>query len=202
MSWFELAAEIQPSLRAGDLVECSERVSGALSELPESPFHLASNLEFTNDPEEIAKHFEKFISLQIQYELGAIYEETNGFDINPDRWFFDVFGYETYRGHNDYNWLSDWQSKKFRSFTLTGMERLQTVYASESFGDRSFRKASGLASLLVVIKFQILIKSSSELIPGLQVPLLATSHDYDFIYEFSPLVELGETSTVSSILGE
>ena len=68
--------------------------------------------------------------------------------------------------------------------TLTGMEKLQRVYEKEYIGNSNYDDASGYSSFLVVLKFQNLIRKSCPLIKKLKFPLLATSHDYDLIYEY------------------
>ena len=85
----------------------------------------------------------------------------NGFDINPDRWFFDVFAYTEYGGHDDHDWIADWQSESYDDMTITGLEQLQEVYASPAFRDKRFTDASYLAGLLVVTKFQDLIRRAA-----------------------------------------
>jgi len=186
MRWLDLALELEPILRRGGIETCTNRVKSALLSLPQSPFHLVTDLHFTNDIQDIALAFDNFIELnEKKLAIEAIYTETNGFDINPDRWFFDIFAYSTYGGHDDYDWLSDWQSEYAPSITLTGMERLQEVYASE-YSNRGYSDARDFASLLVVLRFQDLIHKSAGSMKRLRVPLLATSHDYDLIYEYDP----------------
>ncbi len=107
----------------------------------------------------------------------------NGFNINADRWFFDVFAYEQYGGHNDYNWLSDWQSQYYPEMTITGLEPLQEVYAGDAFWSGKYAAACDLTDLLVVIKFQDLIRRAVPHMRELEFPLLATAHDFDFIFE-------------------
>jgi hypothetical protein len=59
------------------------------------------------------------------------------------------------------------------------------INASQA-GNNEFSESEDYASLLVVVRFQDLIKRSACQMSKLKVPLLATSHDYDFIYEFRP----------------
>jgi hypothetical protein len=110
----------------------------------------------------------------------------NGFDINPARWFFDVFAYNDYGGHGEYDWLADWQSDPYDDMTITGLARLQEVYASAAFRDQRFNDAGYVAGLLVVTRFQDLIRRATRHMHGLHFPLLATAHDYDFISEVRP----------------
>lgn len=187
--FFELQAELVPVLRAGDTARCERAVADRLAALPQSPFHIAIELSITNSPADIAAHFDGFFSQEAaRFKIGAAYTEMNGFDINPERWFFDVFAYSDYGGHGEYDWLADWQSDPYDDMTITGLERLQEVYASAAFRDQRFEDAGYVAGLLVVTRFQDLIRRATRHMQGLHFPLLATAHDYDFISEVRPVV--------------
>ncbi len=182
--FFEIQNELMPVLRAGDTARCERTVADRLAGLPQSPFHVAIDLTITNTPADIAAHFDGFFRQEAKrFKIGAAYTEMNGFDINPDRWFFDVFAFREYGGLDDYDWLADWQSENYVDMTITGLERLQAVYAGPAFRDKRFKDAGHLAGLLVVTKFQDLIRRAAPLMHELHFPLLATAHDYDFIFE-------------------
>jgi hypothetical protein len=182
--FFELQKELMPILCAGDTARCERTVAASLAALPQSPFHIALDLRITNTPAEIAAYFDGFFREEAgRFKIGAAYTEMNGFNINPDRWFFDVFAFREYGGHDDYDWLADWQSESYDDMTITGLERLQEVYASPAFRDKRFDSAGDVAALLVVTKFQDLIRRAAPHMRELKFPLLATAHDYDFIYE-------------------
>ena len=111
MAWIDLDIELQPYIRQGNLEHCIDHVSKAMKALPDSPFHQILDLKFTNKPQKVAKYFKKFINREKKrIQLKAVYTETNGFCINPDRWFFDLFAYESYGGHENYDWLSVYKS--------------------------------------------------------------------------------------------
>jgi hypothetical protein len=185
--FFEIQDELEPVLRLGDTARCERTVAERLAALPPSPFHLAIDLNISNSPEEIAEHFDGFFRQEAdRFEIGAVYTEMNGFDINPDRWFFDVFAFTEYGGHEDYDWLTDWQSETYPELTITGLESLQQVYEGRAFRDPRFKDAGYVAGLLVVTKFQDLIRRAAPLMRELRFPLLATAHDYEFIYEARP----------------
>ncbi len=185
MSWFELAAELQPLVLRGDTPAAIERVVAEIRKLPTGPFHAFNRQPFTNDPASVAEHFDALAGLS---EAGALYTETNGFDINPSRWYFDVFTYPAHGGHDKRDWLSKRRLCHPTSVTLTGLERLQKVYASPAFEDEALRSAAELCSLLVVCKFQDLIQKAVPLMKRVRVPVLASGHDYDstLIAEFQP----------------
>jgi hypothetical protein len=180
MDWMEVAQEAEEFLRKGDLEKCEKMVEESFDKTEPSPFHLVTTQNFTNDPSEIAKNIDDFIAFQKKkFEVKAVYVETNGFDINPDEWYYDIFGYKKYGGHDDHDWLAEWDSDDYQGLVLTGMEKLQKVYENEDLSD----KESGKSSLLVVIRFQQLIQKTIPLLKSRKIPILATGHDYDFIFE-------------------
>jgi hypothetical protein len=186
-STWPLQLKALPALRSGDLGECDRIFSDALRRLELTPFHIVLDLNFTNPTRDIAVHFDAFFQHeQKRINVAAAYTETNDFSINTGRWYFDVFAYNRYGGHDDYDWLAYWDSERFPSMTLTGMEALQKVYASPAFHERDYGEACSISDLIVVSRFQQLIHRSAESMSELRFPLLATSHDMDFISETRP----------------
>lgn len=184
IGWFDLSEALTPTLRKGNLDGCIRTVSEAIANHSDSPFHKVLNLSFTNSPVAVANHFDAFIAENEKlFEIKAIYTETNGFDINPWEWYFDLFAYKAYGGHQDYDWLAYMDSTHFEPMVLTGMEELQAVYASKAFRNTEYEPVKGLCSLLVVLMFQSLIAHSAPYMKRLACPLLVTAHDYEFIYE-------------------
>jgi hypothetical protein len=176
---------LTPLLRAGDLDACERAVISAMQSLPSSPFHIAIDIGISNEPFKAAQHFDRFFQSEAQrIKIVSAYAEMNGFYINPKSWFFDLFAYTTYGGHDgDYDWLADWQSGTFPSYPIHGMEALQAVYASDAWGNKSCGASADMSSLLVVIKFQQFVKKTAPYIQQLAFPLLVTAHDFDFIAE-------------------
>ncbi|PHR95539.1 MAG: hypothetical protein COA78_29930 [Blastopirellula sp.] len=183
-SFFKIQNELEPNLRKGDLDSCIERVINELKSIPDSPFHDAIKMVITNPVEEVAQYFDKFFETEAaRFTLEAAYAETNGFNINPDLWYFDVFAFSSYGGLSDFEWLSEWQSDYFPPMQITGFEKLQEVYGSDAFHNSEFDAASSIAGLLFLIRFQELIKRASVKMKHLKFPLLATAHDYEFFYQ-------------------
>ncbi len=191
MEWIKITEQVEPYLKQGKIDICVDLVTKELKNLPESPFHAITDYRFTNSPLDVSEYLDDFINKESKsFQIGAVYAEMNGFDVNPDLWYFDLFAYETYGGHDDYDWLSHWQSEDYESKTLTGLEDIQIIYENFEFGEyegnkKDYSQAKNICSLLIVLYFQDLIKKSATLTAGLQEPLLATAHDYDFIFEFS-----------------
>lgn len=179
--------KLTPYLLKGELDRCERMACEALTALPSSPFHLAADLKITNSPLEAASHFDQFYSNAAQrFFVRAVYTEMNGFDINPDRWFCDLFAYDIDGGLEDFDWLCEWNSEPFPDITITGLEELQAVYEGSAFKDRANRDASYLSSIVVVTKFQNFMQSAVRSMTQLKVPLYATAHDFDYIARLSP----------------
>jgi hypothetical protein len=180
----QLEQKLRPALRAGDLTRCERAITERLLKFKSSPFHIAAKLSIRNTPASVAKHCDRLLSGA--ESIGAAYAEMNGFDINPDSWHYDLFAYKKYGGTRDFDWLAYWDDEDTSKAEIRGLEKLQKVYASEAFESGEFREESDVASLLVVVKFQDLIRRAAPLMKGLAFPLLATAHEYDFIYEARP----------------
>jgi hypothetical protein len=120
---------------------------------------------FTNTPRSILASINKFIdACSKKFAIKAVYLEMNGFDINPDRWYFDSFGYTNY-DPRDLEWLCYWQSgRHWPQVTLKGLEVVQADFewyeANEICEDKRFDRAHELAVLLVMCKFVSLIDSA------------------------------------------
>lgn len=147
--------------------------------------------DFTNHPTQIHDSIVTFCyECNKAFELRAIYLEMNGFDINPKRWFFNFFGYNTIHQNDDtLDWLAYWQSPDYPSITLTGLEAIQNIYSEyqskKLYKDKDKQLNEELATLLVMAKFCKLIAKSVDDIK-LGIHIYATAHDFDIIYQKRP----------------
>ena len=121
-----------------------------------------------------------------------MYLEMNGFTINPDRWYFDGFAYETAGNTRELEWLAHWDADTENDqFTLTGMELVQEAFARHYCDENqplSVKMAAELADHLVNARFMQLIAAAHEnakrkckALDGL--PILATAHDWDRVHQ-------------------
>jgi hypothetical protein len=185
--FLQTGLRLLPYIRAGDLESCEKLVIAQMQSLPRSPFDVAINLEISNDPGDAAKHFDRFFRSEAQrFKVAAAYTEMNGFDINPDLWYCDLFAYPSYGAHNEYEWLCNPPSQHFEEYGIRGLEIVQATYASHAFHDDRFRESAGMCTLLVLIKFQRFMKKAAARMTELKFPLLVTAHDFDLISEFGP----------------
>lgn len=180
--FFATMKRLTPALRRGDLEACEQEVAKQIRALPVTPFDIVLDLSISNAPADAAAHFDRFFHQEsARISIAAAYTEMNGFAINPDRWYCDLFAYSANGGHDDYDWISDWQSKRFEDYTINGLERLQEVYASDAFQEKANDDMSYMSSLMVVIKFQRFMQRASAYMKQLSFPLYVTAHDFDFI---------------------
>ena len=183
--FWQLVETLTPRLRAGEIMACTQIAIEELHKLPETPFHCVCDLSITNEFGAAVLYLDRFLEQEsINFPIVAVYTEMNGFNINTDRWFCSVFAYSKYGGHEDYGWLAEWQSAVYDDLTITGLEELQSVFASDAYRNPDYNEAGDLAELLVVLKFQQFVQELSQR-TVLNCPILSTAHDWDFIAEAS-----------------
>jgi hypothetical protein len=186
-----LQRDIPRMLDAGNLEDAEASLIEWLRELPQSPFHVATEVAITTPPEAVATFFNDFMrNAAKQAPLKALYAEMNGFTVNYDRWFFDAFAFETDEGREGYEWLANFSASSDTSLVITGMERLQAIYEPPACGrfSQQHPDAAAITEVLVIVRFQRLLQQA---LPHLsrKVPLLASAHDYsDYIAEIKPAV--------------
>jgi hypothetical protein len=186
----QLARRLREYLGRGELDFCIQVITKIIRGLPSSPFHLVLDIDFTNDPVEIAALFDHiFITYSQQCLAQAIYAGMNGFYINPDRWYFEI---DPCSG-DGFGVLKN-------NFTLTGMEELQKVYQEIdeqntflplSYGhdpDLELLLATrDICDLLVVYRFVDLVRRSAVFMTQVNIPIITDAHDYDLLYPVVPL---------------
>ncbi|MCB2408744.1 hypothetical protein [Hymenobacter lucidus] len=121
----------------------------------------------------------------------ALYAEMNGFTINYDLWFVDVFAFDRDEGSADTDWLADYNYSNFavpvEGLPITGLEEIQSVYEdymdTEKWEKRAHEKAAEDAAVLIVLRLQELFKAAKESakVKGFawaSIPLYVTGHDH------------------------
>lgn len=118
----------------------------------------------------------------------AYYCEMNGFTINNDRWFIDLFSFENY-SLTDWDWLSDFYDSTAKDLTITGFEDIQNVFQdvhdNDRFEELNILKAYQVCELLVILRLQELFREAYKTTKGgwCNIPMFVTAHDYDLIYK-------------------
>jgi len=183
--WDEVDKRIQ------NPVDACQFISDLMEKCNDKTFNSLIEANFTNSPSQIYSAVFAFSNERNKiFDLKAIYLEMNGFDINPDRWYFDLFGYDTVPENDDsLDWLTDWKSPDYPNITLTGLESIQKLYSNymskKLYKDEDKKQNEELATLLVMAKFCGLIAESLKN-NKTAIHVYATAHDFDIIYHMNP----------------
>ena len=164
-----------------------------LNALPQTDFHkiIGKNLLHLTEP--LTNYIDNFYkTAKDEINVKAIYSEMNGFTINYDLWFIDLFAFTECGGLDDLDWLSDFEVSSDDSMTISGFEELQTVYEdymeNEKWGDKKLKAVCEICELLIILRLQELFKEAKiaaidKKLNWADIPLFATAHDYDMVYE-------------------
>jgi hypothetical protein len=187
----DLWKTVDTYLRSDDIDGAATDLETRLRAAASNRFASLADSHFTNSPHRVLAHINDFINAcQAQFDVRAVYLEMNGFDINYDRWYFDSFAYNEYSDDpDDVDWLCDWASPDWDSFTLTGLEQTQDDfrwYMENRIYDRKTHDVEKeIATLLVMVRFVQLIRSSlTSGTLAASVPLIATAHDFAIFGRF------------------
>jgi hypothetical protein len=176
----------------GKLAACIERLEEAMQALRKTPYHEVLGRNFLHQTDAAAKYLTDFHrNASKKISVAAMYFEMNGFTINPDRWYFDGFAYETAGDIWELEWLAHWDADTDNEqFTLTGLESVQEAFANCSCDEDqplSVKMAAELADHLVNARFMQLIAAAHaaakrQYKPLEGLPVLATAHDWDRVH--------------------
>jgi hypothetical protein len=203
---FELADKLYELLESGKLDEAIAMAERELKEISTTNFHkildknllhLTSELakhinEFDKSTKDVLKKKQGFIKNLFGSEKGikpaAYYCEMNGFTINYDRWFIDLFSFENC-SLTDWEWLSDFYDSTANDLTITGFEDIQKafedVHENNRFEEPNILNAYQVCELLVILRLQELFREVYKLSKDewTDIPMFVTAHDYDLIYK-------------------
>jgi hypothetical protein len=176
----------------GKLEACIVLLEEGLQALRRTPYHDVLGRDFLRQTDTAAEYLINFHRNALaKTKVGALYFEMNGFTINPDRWYFDGFAYQTAGDIWELEWLAHWDAETDQGFTLEGMETVQEAFA-DLFCDEnqplSVKMASELAEHLVTARFMQLIAAAHETAKRRynflkDLPILATAHDWDRVHQ-------------------
>ena len=203
---FELADKLYELLESQKLDEAIVLAEKELKEIPTTDFHkildrnllhLTSDLgkhicEFDKSTKDVLKKKQGFIKNLLgsgkDTKPVAYYCEMNGFTINYDRWYVDLFSYEKY-SLTDWEWLSDFYDSTAEDLTITGFEDIQKVFEdvheNDRFEEPNILKSYQVCELIVILRLQELFRETykSSKNEWTSIPMFVTAHDYDLIYK-------------------
>lgn len=192
---FELAEELNRLLIADKLEDAIKLTEDKLEQEGPTGFKIILGKNLLHLMESLTVYLDSFYNkTKNNIEVKALYCEMNGFTINNDLWYLDVFAYDNYEGLDDLDWLADWEDENSAQehFVITGFEDLQSVYedymAKENWKDEKIQSSSDICELLIILRLQELLratvtKGKEKKMQWALLPILVTAHDYDLIYK-------------------
>jgi len=112
----------------------------------------------------------------------------NGFTINYDRWFIDLFSFNKVESDN-WEWLCDFYDSSSQDLTINGLEEIQKVFEdvheNKRIKEPNIENAYEVCELIVILRLQELFKETykNEKEEWSQIPMYITAHDYEMIYK-------------------
>ncbi|MCC5916087.1 MAG: hypothetical protein JJU02_02045 [Cryomorphaceae bacterium] len=203
---FELADKLSELLESKKLDEAIAMAEQELKNIPTTDFHKILDKNLLHLTSDLAKHINKFdkstkevlrkkqgfiknlFGSGKEVKPAAYYCEMNGFTINYDRWFIDLFSFENY-SLTDWEWLSDFYDSTANDLTITGFEEIQKafedVHENNRFEEPNIDKAYEVCELLVILRLQELFRETYKLNQGEwdDIPMFITAHDYELIFK-------------------
>jgi hypothetical protein len=203
---FELADKLNGLLKSNKLNEAITLAEKELREIPTTDFHnilgrnllhLTSNLAnhikvFDRSTKDVLKKKQGFIRNLFdsgkEKKPAAYYCEMNGFTINYDRWYIDLFSFENYN-LSDWEWLSDFYDSTAGDLTITGFEDIQNafedVHENNRFEEPNVIQAYEVCELVVILRLQELFIEVYQTNNGdwCKIPMFVTAHDYELIFK-------------------
>lgn len=202
---FELEDKLSKLLKNKSLDEAIEVGENELRKIADTDFHqiIGKNLNhLITQLSEYIKDFDKSTTNLLNKKRGfvksifsskkikpiAYYCEMNGFTINYDRWFIDLFSYEEW-DLEDWEWLSDFYDSTTQDFTITGFEEIQKlfqdVHENNKLNDPNTKQAYDICELLIILRLQELFRDIYQVNKEkwTEIPMFITAHDSDMIYQ-------------------
>lgn len=202
----ELTDKLYVLLESKKLDEAIALAETELNTIPTTDFHkiLGRNLlHLTSDLTNYIKSFDKSTTEILKKKQGIIknvfgsrkgikpvayYCEMNGFTINYDRWYIDLFSFENF-SLTDWDWLPDFYDLIANDFTISGFEDIQRVFQdvheNDRFKEPNIYQAYEVCDLLVILRLQELFRETYNTTKDewSNIPMFVTAHDYDLIYK-------------------
>ena len=202
---FELADKLTELLEAKKLDNAIDLAENELKKIPETDFHKIIGKDLNhmiNELKEFIRTFDKTTTEVLKKKQGflksifgtksnvkpaAYYCEMNGFTINYDRWFIDLFSFDKFET-GDWEWLSDFYDSTEKDLTITGFEEIQKVFQDvheyKRFEEPNIDKAYEVCELIVILRLQELFSKTYKSCASewTKVPMFVAAHDYEMIY--------------------
>jgi len=207
---FELADKLADLLKENKLETAIETAESELRKIPNTEFHKVLDRDLLDLTKELSEFlyafyvsanefynkkkkglFKRKASSDDSKKLKSIYSEMNGFTINYDLWFINLFAYNINNDLDDLDWLADYDYVFEYAMTIIGFEDLQDVFKNFMESEektQNQKDAFDICELIIVLRLQQLFKNAYEensdrTDSWSQIPILVTAHDYEMIYK-------------------
>ena len=202
---FDLADSLTKLLEEKQLDAAIEIAESELRKIPPTDFHKVIGKRLTNQSEKLKEYIIKFdesttkilnkkksfLAALLNNETkrpSAYYCEMNGFTINYDRWFIDLFSFDKL-DESDWEWLCEFYDSTTNNLTITGFEEIQKVYEDVHENNRfdfpNIKESYEVCELIVILRLQELFRETyrNQTDKWSQIPMFVTAHDYEMIYK-------------------
>ena len=189
---FDLEDKIKELVEVMEIGKAIEMAENELQKIPITDFHKILGRDFLNLTDELVEFITLFYKkASKKIKVKAIYSEMNGFTINYDLWFINIFAFKTCEGLVDTDWLADYEFTTDEILVLSGLEDIQSVYEdymkNEKWSDKNLESAMEVCEIIIVLRLQELFKNSiqkatEKQLEWCKIPLFATAHDYEILY--------------------
>ncbi|OGX89248.1 hypothetical protein BEN47_07570 [Hymenobacter lapidarius] len=190
---FNLDDALNELVTNNKLDEAINLAEDKLSELPKTDFHKILGKDLKHLAVGLSEYLELFYkSAREQIDVKALYAEMNGFTINYDLWFVDLFAFAELGGLDDFDWLADYDVPSEKSMVINGLEELQEAYRdyleNDKGSDEALTEAFEVCELIIILRLHELFKEARKLAITQKanwgkVPLFVTAHDSGLLYE-------------------
>ncbi|WP_035557933.1 hypothetical protein [Hymenobacter sp. IS2118] len=193
---FNLDEALSELVANNNLDEAINLAEDKLSELPKTDFHKVIGKDLKHLAVELSEHLDIFHkAAKKQIDVKAFFAEMNGFTVNYDLWFVDLFAFAELGGTDDFDWLADYDVPSEDGMVISGLEELQEAYRDYLENDRgedeALTEAFEVCELIIILRLQELFKEARKLAitqkaNWTKVPLFVTAHDSGLLYEVKP----------------
>jgi hypothetical protein len=163
-----------------------------LSKLPSSDFQKMIGRNFLTLSRDLFGFIHDFhVFAKSKLKVKAFYSEMNGFAVNNDLWFIDIFAFSSLGDIENYDWLADYDLTFDDKLFINGLEDIQAAYKdymeNEKWNDDNFEKSSELCEALIILRLQEVFRNvyrhaANDKISWAKIPHFVTAHDSDIIY--------------------
>ena len=202
---FDLADKLTKLIKINQLETAIKLAENELMKIPQTGFHKIIGKTITNQSNELKGYIEHFNNETIKVLNGtksiigkllkthskkpaAYYCEMNGFTINYDRWYIDLFSFNKVEDNN-WEWLCNFYDSSSQELTIKGLEEIQKVFEdvheNKRFEEPNIENAYEVCELIVILRLQELFKETykNEKNEWSEIPMYITAHDYELIYK-------------------